>query len=193
MMVSADRNLLYWPGMRRRQSDLAVLLEGIQNSGWAISTVVTPYDTGPPPSSPLSTMLTDTAVVSGCSWWLGLSLGASVAFAVLPQVSPKRQPNRLTMINPFMDRQLLAQQRGFDMSSQWRISLNVQLLPPRLQLDIVVSDDDDRVPPNHGVSLHREAGTVLCSKPNLIRVPGSHVLEGNDLQRRLASELLDLK
>jgi len=186
-------SLLYWPGMRREPGELDVMLCRLRQCGWTIRTLAASYDIGPPPSSGQSTLYSDTNALLGCAWWIGLSLGASVACAALPHVPTLARPRRLTMINPFINRQDLAEERGFDVTGQWQIEIDVNTLPQDLQLDIVISEDDDRIPPNHGLSIHALATEVLINEPALIRVQGNHRLDGTDLQQLVAARLLGLE
>jgi hypothetical protein len=108
--MSPPGELLYWPGRRRRPDELSTLLHRLLASGWQPTRIELVYDMGPPPPDPgfpLPREIDDSHTQSR-RWWLGLNLGAAVAFILSSHVKPGQRPQRLTLINPFADRGRLA-------------------------------------------------------------------------------------
>jgi len=120
-------------------------------------------------------------------WWIGLSLGASVAHIVCSTICEEKRPMRLTLINPFADRVELSAIRGFPMGDQWHLRPDKYALPPETVADVVLSLRDERIPSEQGLRLHSQWG---AQRSRVIWTDADHVISDSNEQQRLAKLLL---
>jgi len=177
--------------MRRLPSELTRLFSLLRMGGYTVRTIRSPYDQGPLPSLPASHLHREVtnsdAPVS--TWWIGLSLGASIAHIVASTISPPKKPKRLTLINPFSDRVALSQIKGFELGDQWPIAPCLYDLPSMTFAEIVLSSDDTQIPNDQGMRLHVEWGSM---RSRVITIDGDHSLSAIKSQEILAKALLEM-
>jgi hypothetical protein len=186
-LSTSTASVLYWPGMRRSPSEFATLWQGLSGAGFAVSWVDVPYDCGPPPDSPISAVARWLAQRPLAEWWIGLSLGASVAHVAAATAAAGRCPRRLTLINPIADRVKLAEERGFSLEGRWPLLAEQFPVFGVAAVDLILSTHDMRVPPEQGRSL------VKCypaSSVRVVEVATGHAFEDVAIQRSLLSSLL---
>lgn len=179
--------VLYWPGLKRNPSELEHLWPLLKSAGVTLRWLEPDYDVGPAPGEPDSPVIQWLGQQSMYSWWIGLSLGASVAHISAATVAPIRRPRRLTLINPIADRIALSCRNGFSLEQQWRIIPQTIEVPGIVVVDIVVSKFDERVPPEHGRSM------LSCypdSRVRFIELESGHTVDEFSVQRNLSALLL---
>ena len=71
-----------------------------------------------------------------CTWWIGISLGASVLWTLSSLVESRSI--RLTVINPFADRERLSREKGFNLRGQWNFK-PIDFQSVAEHIDVVVS------------------------------------------------------
>lgn len=174
--------------MRRNVTELSVLLSQLEKRGFSVGTLKAQYDLGPLPSDPQSAVHHEVGETGNIrrDWWIGLSLGAAVATIACATVLPKAVPARLTLINPFADRNELARLRGFVMGSQWPLCPANYSLPREVKVDIVLSKHDKSIPCAQGLRLHAK----WKPKAQIIWSDSDHVISDVEEQRRLVELLL---
>lgn len=169
--------------------ELDCLLNSLQDAGFAIERMEVEYDSGPPPqdaSSEIQRWIRGTPY-GVPRWWIGLSLGAAVAYVVACTLPECCKPRRLTLINPFANRRELSKQAGFDMGTQWEINPSEFACPPQLRVDLVNSRFDERIPSQHS---HR-LGTCLAGVDvRMIELNADHRISDEAQQLLLAQVLL---
>lgn len=179
--------VLYWPGLKRNPSELEHLWPLLKAASVKARWLEPDYDVGPIPGEPDSPVIQWLNKQTAYSWWIGLSLGASVAHISAATVAPIRRPCRLTLINPIADRIALSYQNGFSLDQRWRIIPHTIIVPGIAVVDIVVSKFDERVPPEHGRSM------LACypdSRVRFIELESGHTVDEYSVQRDLSGLLL---
>lgn len=173
-----DTKVLYWPGRGQNLDILSALRRSLEARGAEIECVSFRYDCGP-----LSPWTWTEVRDNHAEWWIGLSLGASLACYSLPFAT--RRPKRLTLINPFFSREQLSFEKHFSLDGQWKFSLSGNNEP--VDLDLVVSMNDDKIPLHHSSDIlkHNSFNSV-----SLITVDSNHTIDDRLAQRELASVLL---
>ena len=117
-----------------------------------------PYDAGVLSPKPFEEWLNNNQTAP--SWWIGLSLGASLAWYYAAMIQKEFQPKRLTLVNPFSNRRALAQLKGFSMDNQWDLNLENINIPDSIDVSAVISTNDTKIP--------------LCCKQQLLdKIPKS--------------------
>ena len=144
---------MYWPGIRRLESELAILRQGLGRSGYTVQIADVPYNQGLPPENPIGPVARWLARSTCANWWIGLSLGAGVAHIAASIVSPFLRPQRVTLINPVADRLTLLKSRGLSARDAWNLQAVDFAVSEVRMLDIVLSNHDPKVPRDQGVSL----------------------------------------
>jgi hypothetical protein len=119
-------------------------------------------------------------------WWVGISLGASLAYTMAAIVNEKRSPVRITAINPFSSREKLSEEKDFSLQGQWNFSPISYDLKVH-SIDMVISLYDEKIPIYHGISLLNH---TVSSNKNLLFVNDSHQIPNNMAQAELAKILL---
>ena len=144
--------ILYFPGIHRLPEELRDFFELLQaHTGRQVHTCPVPYDTGEFTSRPFEQWLRQFS--DSQPWWVGLSLGASVAWLLAASVPESLRPQRLILVNPFADRCKLAQTMGFSMRNQWDLSPEQTALPASMDVDLVISLLDTKIPLSHKQNL----------------------------------------
>ncbi|MBQ7215727.1 MAG: hypothetical protein IJS39_07055 [Synergistaceae bacterium] len=171
--------VLFWPGRGKPKNVLSDFLAGL---GRTYEVYIFPfeYDSGEKPfcrDSSWCRWLQE----HNFSWWCGLSLGASFA-CVMSSLCP---PERLTLINPFSSRKILAQEKGFTLGTQWDFS-PADFCPEVREAEIAVSVHDEKIPVWHGLHLLNK---IRAGHKRLILVDGNHCIDDHEAQTELADIL----
>jgi hypothetical protein len=179
------RSILFWPGREKDPRVLSHFLSVLNNNDCSIATIPFEYDIGIPPFNTNSEWQT-WFLENNFTWWIGISLGASLAYTLASLLNETQKPERLTLINPFASREILAKEKGFSISGQWNFSpidydLNMKYI------EMVISVFDKRIPIYHGVSLLNK---VTSSGKRLIFINDNHQIQNNKVQKELAELLL---
>lgn len=170
--------VLYWPGRGQNLDILSDFRRSLEACGAEIECIGFSYDCGP-----LSPQTWTEVRDNHAEWWIGLSLGASLACYSLLFASVK--PKRLTLINPFFSREQLSSEKHFSLDGQWKFSLNG--INEFVDLEIVVSIHDDKIPLHHSFDILRQNS---FSNAKMIFVDDNHTIDDSLAQRELASVLL---
>jgi pimeloyl-ACP methyl ester carboxylesterase len=180
--------ILFWPGIGRKPGELEHLFSLLGTRAFSVSRAEALYDIGPPPPDPASTVYRRLmAAPHSPPWWIGLSLGAAVAHVVAATIPASWRPRRLTLINSFADRELLAHTRDIGLEGQWLLR-PIDFAPAaEVRIDIVMSVNDERIPPEHSVRL----AAALGPDTRIIRLTADHAISDAQVQRQLARELLE--
>ncbi len=188
MIGGSSGRILYWPGMGRSPLELFDFHRRMEDNGYSIDIMPHKYDVGETPDNPESSIYqwTNNLAKTGADWWIGLSLGASVAYLVASAISAKAIPKRITLINPFADRVQLAWEKNFSLVGQWLLSpVNHYLHVPIV--DIVLSLNDDRIPIEHGKRL---LPMITASELRVVMLNADHAVTASSAQLELADVLL---
>lgn len=176
-----NRSVLYWPGRGQDMSVLQMFLSTLVSNEYEVTPIAfsnLTYDVGalcPPRWDFVSNNRHD--------WWIGLSLGASLAYYSLKYTM--RKPTRITLINPFYSRKTLSHEKGFSFNEEWSISLdNHQIVVEKLE--VILSLNDDKIPLHHGIRLINES---TCKCKVLIFADTGHTLDEPAVQCELAKLL----
>jgi hypothetical protein len=172
--------------MGKEAGILAKFLSELEAADHNIVVIPFEYDTGIAPFSAESE-LARWCAENYFSWWIGISLGASLAYTFASLLNESKRPERLTIINPFSSREELSKEKGFSMSGQWNFSPIDHNLSLK-RIDVVASVMDKKIPMYHGVTLLNKAAT---DKKNLIFVDDNHQIQNDAAQKELAELLLD--
>ena len=136
--------VLYFPGIHRLPNELEhffLLLK--EKTGASIYISPIQYDTGIFTLTPFYDWLNS---IPRPDWWIGLSLGASLAWMAAAECPEMLRPARLTLLNPFANRKILAETAGFSMSNQWDLVPEQVEVPPGIKTDAVISRQDSKIP-----------------------------------------------
>ena len=178
--LSENRHILYAPG---RGCDLSVLTDfrkELALRGFVLHLLPFSCDEGEFRAAELMAK-----IPPECSWWIGISLGASVLWQL--SALPDAMPQRLTVINPFADRERLAKEKGFSLRGQW-IFKPLDYCPRAGHIDVVISLHDQSIGAHHGLELLSAAQPAV---KNLIIVKADHQINDSAAQRQLAGLLAD--
>jgi hypothetical protein len=172
-------------GTRPRPSCFEYFLSIFRDNGIDIEVISFCYDTGSPPFS-LDSEWTVWLKKHPVSWWIGMSLGASLAWVFASLLDDSIKPRRLTLINPFASRKQLAEEQGFSLNEQWDFApLESKLTVSRAE--IVVSIFDEKLPIQHGIRLLNK---IEADIKRVIFVDDNHQIQTNDAQEELAKLLI---
>jgi hypothetical protein len=178
--------ILYWPGRGKSPDVLSSFLSALRDDSVSVDIFPFEYDTGQPP------FRKDSAWSSWIGsnprdWWIGISLGASLAYMMAALLEINMRPKRLTLINPFQSRKILSVEKNFSLQNQWDFSpISHNLIIE--EVDMVISVNDEKIPAYHGIKL---LDNIICDKKNLILIEAGHCIDNHSAQEILASVLLE--
>ncbi|MDR1250458.1 MAG: hypothetical protein LBK63_14310 [Treponema sp.] len=178
------KKILYWPGMGKNNSVLSHFLSCIENMGTTITFFPLEYDKGEKPFYSGSLWFS-WLEKNFYDWWIGISLGASLAYMMASLCEEDIKPNRLTLINPFQSRHELSNEKGFSLENQWDFSPMSKELTIK-NIDMVISINDEKIPIHHGIKLLNH---ITCTHKTLIIVDDYHCIENPSTQEDLANIL----
>lgn len=178
------KKLLFWPG---RGKQLNILIDFIAMIKKSHDVCIFPfeYDTGEIPFYH-NAQWCKWLLNNRFDWWCGISLGASLSY-VMSSLCIGAIPERLTMINPFNSRGILAKEKNFSLENQWDFSLSDYMVEVN-NIDMVLSVYDEKIPIYHGVSILNK--TTANSKV-LYFVNDNHRIENQEAQIELARLLTE--
>lgn len=174
--------ILYWPGMGQNLEILKKFRERLAEKGNNVCVIDFKYD-----NNILNPNEWNIIKKNDFDWWIGLSLGASLLYYSYEFVPNKLRPKRITIINPFSSREILARERKFSLEKQWRFSPINSTLKVNT-VDLVSSIQDEKIPPHHGFELLNHA---IAKEKNLILINENHTIDNNDAQDELAKLLMN--
>lgn len=180
--------ILFWPGIHRKQDELLYLrniLSELNNN--QVNIMQSKYDLGSMPSSKESVFINEIEREPTYKWWIGLSLGAAVAYVSACTVSLDKRPSRLTLINTFHDRLKLSKRMKFSMDKQWPLIPQNSALDSNIHVDLVISDEDKKMPPEFGLKMLESLST---NNVKLIKIKADHQISSPEYQVKLATVLL---
>lgn len=179
-MIS-NGTILYAPGLGQDYDILYYFREQLKQYGYTFTNIDFSYDKGE-----LNPELFNCITNNTSEWWIGISLGASLLYYMYNSALIK--PKRITIINPFSDREKLSIEKGFDLSSQWNFAPNRQNIEIE-QIDLVSSIYDQSISMYHGVELINKA---KAKYKNVIFVDMDHQIRSTIVQTELAKCLYDI-
>lgn len=174
------KKILYWPEMGQNIDILKYFREEFTNE-YKIEIIDFKYDIGKLKPQEWN------IIHSKYDWWIGISLGASLAYYSYNYVTEKSRPYRLILINPFSSRKILSNEKNFDMTEQWDFSpkkteINVE------KIDLVSSIFDTKIPIYHGIELLNKANS---NDKSIIFVDSNHTIENKEAQIQLANIFME--
>ena len=187
-MKLPKNRLLYWPGMHSDKSELQFLLESIAVSGVSITQMECPYDIGLSPDNQYSEIyrwLKQSNLY--WDWWIGLSLGAAVAHIASCIGSINIRPKRISLINPFSDREALSREARFNIQNQWNFKPINYVCSTAIDIDLIISLYDDRISNEHGKQLLK---CYPSANIRLTELEADHAISSQIRQHQLAKILL---
>jgi hypothetical protein len=171
--------------MGKSPDTLVHFLSLLNTNAYTVVPVPFEYDTGIPPFATNSEWGMWCAE-NNFSWWIGISLGASLAYTFASLLNEIKRPKRLTLINPFASRETLAKEKTFSINGQWNFSPIAYALNLK-KIDMVISVFDEKIPIYHGVSLLNKA---VSDRKSLIFVDDNHQIQNEAAQKELAELLI---
>lgn len=174
--------ILYWPGMGQNLEILKKFREELVKKENKVYVVDFQYD-----NNILNPNKWNIINENDFDWWIGLSLGASLLYYSYEFVPSKLRPKRITIINPFSSREMLARERKFSLEKQWRFSPIKSTLKVNT-VDLVRSIQDEKIPSHHGFELLNHA---IANEKNIILVNENHTIDNYDAQVELAKVLIN--
>jgi len=178
----AVKNILYAPGMGQDYRILQEFRNELETMGYTFSYIDFLYDEGSFNPKSYDCIINNTS-----EWWIGISLGASVLYYMYNFA--KNKPERITIINPFSDRRVLANEKGFDISTQWDFSPKSIDISVK-HIDLVTSVYDQSISMYHGIELINKAD---ADTKNIIYVDADHQINSIKAQIELAQCLYNKK
>ena len=186
--MTKQSRILYWPGMHRNSEELLDTLETVtKQSKSSLHWLKEPYDIGVLPNNRASDIHRFIEKETTFNWWIGLSLGAAVAFIVAASVSKSKRPKRITLINIFHDRKDLAKHKSFSLDDQWPLRPLDFIINSEIKVDLVVSKKDEKIPPSYSLNM---MAVLNKYQINLIELDADHQISSLSTQKCLAKLLL---
>ena len=188
MTTISNKSILYWQGRARSNSELFKFHQVLKHHDFLTEIMPINYDIGLLPNNPESSIYQwiHNQTKKTYDWWIGLSLGASVAYMVASSAMTCSAPKRITLINPFSNREMLANEKGFSLNQQWAINpANYRLHVSTV--DIVLSVNDDRIPIKHGQLL---LPMITAKELRVILLDADHIISKTKAQSDIANFLL---
>lgn len=184
--LTKNASVLYWPGVRRDPAELALVWEALQLAGLNRIFMDVEYDKGLSPELDYSAFKTFIRSINASNWWIGLSLGGSVAHVIAAQ-DASIAPQRLTLINPVANRETLSRLANFSLKGLWPLAAENFQVVAVSQVDFVVSKQDRRVPNCHA---YRLAECYPNARLRFIELNCDHAISDQSSQKELASLLI---
>lgn len=173
------KKVLYWPGMGQNIEILKEFRREISKD-FKIDIINFKYDKGN--LNPKEWKILENTY----EWWIGISLGASLAYYAYNYVKISNRPKRITIINPFSSRKILSNEKKFDMTKQWDFSPIENTIKIE-KIDLVSSVFDTEIPMYHGIDL---LNSTISEKKKIIFINSNHTIDDNEAQEQLAKILL---
>ena len=178
-----SNSILYAPGLGKNLKILEHLRNKIVAECGYIKILEMPYDEGI-----LNFGQCEEIFSKEWDWWIGISLGASLLYGFAAHCPQAFKPDRITLINPFSNRQKLSEERAFDISNQWNFAPEENAVEINM-IDVVVSIYDTSIPIYHGIKL---LNLSKAKVKNLITAEADHQINDVIVQNELARALIDL-
>lgn len=174
-----ENKILYWAG---RGNDLDVLKSfrtTLRKQGFELEYIDINYDEGI-----LNPYNWKQIIQNDSNWWIGISLGASLLYYSL-KFAGTNKPDRITLINPFFSREILAEEKKFDLTNQWNFA-PIDHKEQINYLDMVLSVNDTKIPMYHGIKL---LNNTICENKQIIFINENHTIDNEKAQEELAKVL----
>lgn len=174
--------ILYWPGIGKDLKVLDSFLAELKIKNYDIKIFNEEYDIGE-----LNPSTWEQVVNNECDWWIGISLGASLLYYAYAFVPDEKKPSRITLINPFYSRNILANEKGFDITKFWDFSpIDMKCFIKHCEL--IVSRYDKNINPYHSLVL---SSSINSDNAYVILVNSDHTLKLNDVEKEVADLLIN--
>ena len=175
------KRILFWPGRGQNLKILENFRNELMKSGYEFDYINIQYDKGKLLPNKWKQVSDNNA-----DWWIGISLGSALLYYSV-NFTKKNRPKRITLINPFSSREILAQEKGFDLSNQWGFSpkdytINIE------NMDIVLSTYDKKIPMYHGIELLNK---TICNNKKIVFVDSNHTIDDVNAQIELSDILIE--
>ena len=174
------KKILYWPGIGQNTDILKYFRNEFTND-YKIDMIDFKYDIGD-----LNPQNWD-IIHNNYDWWIGISLGASLAYYSYNYVTEIHKPYRLIIINPFSSRKLLSSEKGFNMLNQWDFSPKEIEIKVK-EFDLVSSVFDTKIPTYHGIELLNK---TISNNKNIVFVDSTHTIDNIEAQIQLANIFME--
>ncbi len=178
------KNFLFWPGRGKSQKVLSNFIKLI-GEVYEVSVFPFEYDIGSQPFT-LDSIWYKWLKENRFDWWCGISLGASLLY-VMSSLCQEITPERITMINAFNSRSLLANEKGFSMEGQWNIDLSNYTSYVN-KFEVVISVFDEKIPMHHSIEI---LNSTFSELKRLIFVDSNHCIQNEVVENELANLLLE--
>jgi hypothetical protein len=171
--------------MGKDMSVLTYFRQSLCRYGYEIVVFPFEYDNGEDPFRPNSEYL-EWLDNHYFVWWIGISLGASFSYVLASKSIDIAKPHRLTLINPFCSREVLAKERDFSLANQWDFS-PIKWSVSLYRIDFVLSLYDEKIPMYHGLRLYCKSNAEI---KELKIVKDNHIIHIKENQEKLVEYLL---
>jgi hypothetical protein len=182
--MTTNKDILFWPGRGQNPNILSHLLSFFRQNGYCVVSIPFDYDSGEVPFKKDSDWC-KWLQSNKYNWWIGISLGASLAYTMLSLSEETIQPKRITLINPFSSRKQLSIEKKFSLENQWDFSPTEYELVVN-SIDMVISLFDEKIPIYHGISLLNH---TRSQHKKLIFIHDYHEVKDSTAQTELAKIL----
>lgn len=173
--------ILYWPGRGQNLDILQDFRKNLEENGFELEYIDVNYDEGS-----LNPWIWKQIAENDADWWIGISLGASLLYYSM-KFTDKNKPSRITLINPFSSREVLSQEKNFNLENQWNFA-PIDYVEEVDNLDMVLSINDTRIPMYHGVEL---LYNTICKNKQIIFINETHTIDNENAQEELARALVN--
>lgn len=173
--------IMFWPGIGKDLSILKEFIDELRTNNFEVEYFNEDYDTGS-----LNPNLWNQVINNDCDWWIGISLGASLLYYAYEYVPKEKRPSRITIINPFYSREILSNEKGFDINKYWNFSPNV-MKEYIDHFELIISMFDKNINPYHSLVL---STSVNSNNSYLIITNSDHTLSLNNIQKKIADVLI---
>jgi hypothetical protein len=180
-----SNSVLFWPGRGNNLSNLYYFLFLFKFYSYKIERIPFEYDKEDNPLY-LGSKWEIWLRKNTFTWWIGISLGASLAYTFASLLTHSTKPQRLTLINPFASRRVLAAEKGFSMAGQWDFS-PIDYESKLNNIEIIVSLFDIKIPMYHSILLYNKS---ISDNKKLIFIKDNHQVNNYNIQIRLAEYLI---
>ena len=178
--ILIKNKILFWPGIGQDNNILKTLKKTLYNYGYEIENINIKYD-----KKDLNPSNWKQVMENNASWWLGISLGASLLYYAYSFIPKENRPTRITLINPFSSRIVLSKEKNFDINKYWNFS-PIEFPCFVKNFELILSTYDTNISPYHGLAL---INNTNANYKTIISITSDHVISNLSIQKYIARVL----